>query len=494
MAAAVPYDSMDALKASARDVGKALGSGVVALVLDAEEPQLFVTVSDDLVGRGHLGRRARHRRDAGRSTAAAADDRTWPRARARVATGSPDALAAISDHASDRRPDGVLASDLAARRGPGPRRVHRARRRHRVRQGARLRHRSDTGHGTVRGVGRKRQGLSHMQSGTVADIAAVVDNCAVALQEAEEMAGFRPTQVVIGIAGELVKGFTTTHSQERKKPDQPITEGELQKLIDVVQREALHEAERAITWETGLPHVDVRLVHAAVTGASIDGYALTNPVGFQGRHVKIGIFNAFAPLVHLGALQSVASQLDLELLEIVAEPYAVARVLGSDQIRQAGALFVDVGGGTTDVALVRHGGIEGTRMFALGGRAFTKSLADRMDLPFPRAESLKVDYARGLADGVSARRSPRSSATMSAVWAAGVELVMEELSGGDLLPGPDLPVRWRLAPAGDPARRSRRRRSGDTCRSPDRRRSRSCRRTRSRRSPMRRTCWSTSRT
>ena len=90
-----------------------------------------------------------------------------------------------------------------------------------------------------------------MQSGTVADIAAVVDNCAVALQEAEEMAGFRPTQVVIGIAGELVKGFTTTHSQERKKPDQPITEAELQKLIDVVQREALHEAERAITWETG---------------------------------------------------------------------------------------------------------------------------------------------------------------------------------------------------------------------------------------------------
>src|SRR2546427_13113760 len=83
---------------------------------------------------------------------------------------------------------------------------------------------------TVRGVGRKRQGLSHMQSGTVADIAAVVDNCAVALQEAEEMAGFRPSQVVIGIAGELVKGFTTTHSEERRKPDAPISEGELQKL------------------------------------------------------------------------------------------------------------------------------------------------------------------------------------------------------------------------------------------------------------------------
>jgi cell division protein FtsA len=292
----------------------------------------------------------------------------------------------------------------------------------------------ETGCGTVRGVGRKRQGLAHMQSGTVTDIGAVVDNCSTALQEAEEMAGFRPTQVVIGIAGELVKGFTTTHSQERKRPDTPITEVELQKLINGVQREALREAERAITWETGLTQVDVRLVHAAVTGALIDGYPVTNPVGFQGRHVKISIFNAFAPLVHLGALQSVAEQLDLELLEIVAEPYAVARVLASEQVQQAGALFIDVGGGTTDVALVRHGGIEGTRMFALGGRAFTKSIADRLDLPFPRAEEMKVDYARGMAIPQKTDIA-RVIADDVAIWSAGVELVMEELASGDMLPG-----------------------------------------------------------
>jgi cell division protein FtsA len=290
------------------------------------------------------------------------------------------------------------------------------------------------GCGTVRGVGRKRQGLAHMQSGTVTDIGAVVGNCSTALQEAEEMAGFRPTQCVIGIAGELVKGFTTTHSQERKHPDIPITEVELQKLINGVQREALREAERAITWETGLTQVDVRLVHASVTGALIDGYPVTNPVGFQGRHVKISIFNAFAPLVHLGALQSVAEQLDLELLEIVAEPYAVARVLASEQVQQAGALFIDVGGGTTDVALVRHGGIEGTRMFALGGRAFTKSIADRLDLPFPRAEEIKVDYARGMAVPQKADIA-RVIADDVAIWSAGVELVMEELASGDLLPG-----------------------------------------------------------
>jgi cell division protein FtsA len=290
------------------------------------------------------------------------------------------------------------------------------------------------GVGVVRGVGRKRQGLAHMQSGTVADISAVVDNCAVALQEAEEMAGFRPEQVVIGIAGELVKGFTTVVDQQRPKADLPNTQPELGKLIEGVQRQAMREAERSVTWETGLQSVDVRLVHAAVVGAWIDGYAVTNPIGFQGRNVRIAIFDAFAPLVHLGALQTVAAKLGMELIAVVAEPYAVARVLDSEQVRQGGALFVDVGGGTTDVALVRQGGIEGTRMFALGGRAFTKSIADRLELPFPRAEALKVDYARGISgDRESAVRE--IVADDVAVWAAGVELVMEELAAGDLLPG-----------------------------------------------------------
>ena len=292
----------------------------------------------------------------------------------------------------------------------------------------------ESGRGVVRGVGRKRQGLAHMQSGTVADIAAVVDNCQVALQEAEEMAGFRSTQVVIGIAGELVKGFTTSISQERRKPDQPISARELQTLIESVERDALREAERTITWETGLPNVDIRLVHAAVTGSTIDGYTVTNPVGFQGRHVRISIFNAYAPLIHLGALQTVASMLDLDLVAIVAEPYAVARCMDDEQVQQAGGLFIDIGGGTTDVALVRPGGIEGTRMFALGGRAFTKSLADRLDLPFARAEEIKVDFAKGVA--VEQRDEvERIIGEDIAVWAAGVELVLEEFSKSGMLPG-----------------------------------------------------------
>ena len=202
----------------------------------------------------------------------------------------------------------------------------------------------------VTGVGRKRQGLSHMQSGTVADIPAVVANCRAALDEAEDMAGRDARKVVIGIAGELVKGFTTTRSIERKRPDSAVTHSELERLLEEVEADAAAEAQRTITWETGLPNVDVRLVHAAVAGAGVDGYAVTNPVGFQGRHLRVSVFNAYAPLVHLGALESVVEQLGLQLIKVVAEPYAVARSISGEQVGQSGALFIDVGGGTTDVA------------------------------------------------------------------------------------------------------------------------------------------------
>jgi cell division protein FtsA len=292
----------------------------------------------------------------------------------------------------------------------------------------------DDGAARVTGVGRKRQGLSHMQSGTVADIAAVVENCRVALLDAEAMSGRDCSDVVIGIAGELVKGFSTTRSVERKRPQSPVASAELERLIESIEQDASAEAQQTITWETGLANVDVRLVHATVASAGIDGYPVTNPVGFQGRHLRMSVFNAYAPLVHLAALESVVEQLGLGLTKVVAEPYAVARSLAGEQTAQSGALFIDVGGGTTDIAVVRQGSVEGTRMFALGGRAFTKSLADRLALSFEEAEGIKIAHATGEdiedADDVAAIISEDV-----AVWAAGVELVLEEFGQEGLLPG-----------------------------------------------------------
>ena len=284
--------------------------------------------------------------------------------------------------------------------------------------------------GVVHGVGRQRQGLAHMQSGTVSDIDAVVANCRVAMDDARDMAGRRPRAAVIGIAGELVKGATSTLTARRDDARRPLDEPELERLVHRAQDRALHEAEERIRWESGVDRLDVRLVHASIVEMKIDGYPVSNPIGFTGAQVELHLFNAFAPMVHLGALQSVANALELELLGVIAEPYAVATCLDPGELGDSGALFIDIGGGTTDVALVRGGGVSGTKMLALGGRAFTKGLVERLGVSFADAERAKLD--------ADADHRPEVGETLledARVWRAGVELMIADLAAGELLPG-----------------------------------------------------------
>src|SRR5205085_9934024 len=230
--------------------------------------------------------------------------------------------------------------------------------------------------GVVLGAERYQQSYSHMSDGIVTDIAGVIANCNEALIRAEQAAGgvIAPS-TVIGIAGELVKGSSITITKQRQSPAKPITPEELESMISNAQSKLLKSAKDRIAAETGYQNIEVRLTNAAVISVRIDGQTVANPVGFRGRHFTLTLFSAFAPLMQLGALETVAQGLDLTLVTIVAEPYALARCLSTNAGTDSGAIFIDIGGGTTDIALVRQGGIEETRMFALGGRTFTRRLA-----------------------------------------------------------------------------------------------------------------------
>lgn len=286
------------------------------------------------------------------------------------------------------------------------------------------------------GVGRQRQRLTDMQSGAVTDIAGVVENCDSALRMAEKMAGVTAAKMptVIGIAGELVKGASTTVRYKRATASDPIDMTELRKILDRVQYRAFERAREQLTWETGYKELEVKLVNTAIVDVQIDGYRVTNPIGFQGKDVSIQLFNAFAPMVHLGALQSVAQDLDLSLVNIAAEPFAVAKSVGGQDSGEFSAIFIDIGGGTTDIALVNNGGVEGTKMFAIGGRAFTKRIAQVANTSFEKAEEMKIAYSQN-------RLGPRAKKVVEdavnadiQVWLSGVELSLAEFDKVDHLP------------------------------------------------------------
>lgn len=288
----------------------------------------------------------------------------------------------------------------------------------------------DRDRGTVIGFGRQRQKLSDMAAGAVTDIPGVIKNCEEAIQKAYDEAGVFPKQVIAGIAGELVKGSTTTLSHVRKNPRQRITEAELKEILAKIQTQALDESRKELAWETGHSMIDVKLVNSAIVGVRIDGYRITNPIGFQGTSIDVSIYNSFAPIVHLGALQTIIESLELHLLQIAAEPYAVSRCLGPEESTDLSGIFVDIGGGTTDIAVVRSGGLEGTKMFALGGRVFTKRIADELKISFAEAEKLKLEYTAGKLATSQKEKIAKIVARDIDVWLSGVELTLDEFSQG----------------------------------------------------------------
>jgi cell division protein FtsA len=285
------------------------------------------------------------------------------------------------------------------------------------------------------GVGRQHQELSDMHSGAIADITGVVRNCEAALAEAEEQAGLQAKRVIIGIAGELVKGVTNTIHYKRPQPDLALDIREIEFIIEKVQERAQAKAKRQIAWETGNKDVEIKLVNSAIVSMLIDGYKVSNPIGFQGKDVTIQIYTAFAPMVHIGALERTAGELDLDLLAVAAEPFAVSRsVLGTDASSTFTAILVDCGGGTTDIAVVSDGGVEGTKMFGIGGRSFTRTIATELDLSFEDGEKLKIAIDEpNLKPELKQKLDAAIDKTLE-VWLDGVQLALSEFDAIDHLP------------------------------------------------------------
>ena len=287
----------------------------------------------------------------------------------------------------------------------------------------------------ILGVGKARQTEGNMHAGAVADIPAVVNVCEDALVKAEEQAGERADLTVVGIAGELIKGNTTTVNYTRKNPNKPISDSEMGEIIKKVQQKAGEVAKKTVALETGNDNVEVRLINSAIVSLTIDGYKISNPIGFKGSDIVIQFYTAFAPLIHVAAIEKVCAELNLDLLTVAVEPFAVCRAcLGDDLESNFSGVVMDIGGGTTDLAVVEDGGVEGTKMFSIGGRSFTHQIAESLGVDFETAEQYKLDFDSGkLDDRVKSKIETAISRNLS-VWLTGIEVALEDFNNMGSLP------------------------------------------------------------
>ena len=138
-------------------------------------------------------------------------------------------------------------------------------------------------------------------------------------------------------------------------------------------------------------------------------------------------------MIHVAAIEKVCAELNLDLLAVAVEPFAICRAcLGDDLDSNFSGVVMDIGGGTTDIAVVDDGGVECTKMFSIGGRSFTHQIAESLGVDFEKAEEYKLDYDSGKLDDSLKNKVEAAILRNLSVWLTGVEVALEDYDSGSL--------------------------------------------------------------
>jgi len=286
----------------------------------------------------------------------------------------------------------------------------------------------------VVGRGYVKHAANSMRGGMITNVAQVADTCREAIAKATKDLEASPQDLIIGVNGQLVEGVTTTLHYDRAHPDHPLEQAELKNIIYTIQHRSSEKLRESIREKFNDAHPDVELIHAAVVETQLDGYAVENPIGFQGKRLSLTVFNAYLPLVYTSVLQQLAKLLGLHLISIATQPYGLSKLLvnepGQDDID---GIFIDIGGKTTDVVIVKNGSVEGMQSFAVGGTAVTMAIKQELKLTLDRAEKLKQEYCKQ-ASGKLASKISEAIKSTAELWRSGVQLSLREFPDTKVLP------------------------------------------------------------
>ncbi|MBP6976041.1 pilus assembly protein PilM [Candidatus Dojkabacteria bacterium] len=281
---------------------------------------------------------------------------------------------------------------------------------------------------SVNRVSRIQQQQHAMRSGIITNLDTVLENCRLSINQLvnnlkpEEY----PKKVIMGIAGEYIQGVSIVVNYEREENfEKEVTKKEQDKILNEVKNQIAESGREDLGLRTGLKNDDIEILHITPTGLEIGGMPVNTLIGYKGRDVKLNFYASFAPKTYTEALRKVAQSLTFEVLGIVSQPFAVARAHSGGRNTNFSAIFIDVGGGTTDVAVVKNGNVAETQMFAFGGRVFTKELARLTDSDYRHAEQRKIKYSEKELPKEIMRQVQKTMYTTAGLWVRTLKAALE---------------------------------------------------------------------
>jgi len=216
-----------------------------------------------------------------------------------------------------------------------------------------------------------------LRKGVVINIDATVASIRRAVEEAELMAGCEISSVYAGIAGGHIRGFNSQGVVAVKEKE--VRQGDIDRVLD---------AARAIN----IPQ-DREILHVLPQEFIIDEQdGIREPLGMSGVRLEAKVHIVTAAASSAQNIIKCCAKTGLSVADIVLEPLASAEAVLADEEKELGVALVDIGGGTTDLALFVNGAIQHTSVIPIGGGHLTNDIAVGLRTPMQEAERIKVRH------------------------------------------------------------------------------------------------------
>ncbi|MCS7263208.1 MAG: cell division protein FtsA [Armatimonadetes bacterium] len=228
-----------------------------------------------------------------------------------------------------------------------------------------------------------------VQRATIVDINEAASAIANSIERAEQSSGMEIRSAWVGITGHHIRAFPVEVSMKIPDEEGQILREHVESLIEIAKK------------SQPIPD-DHSILHTIPRQFAINGVGgIKRPLGLSAREVKMQALVVTASSSFMKSLVSCVSQAGIEIEGMVLEPLAAGMAALSESERELGTALLDIGGGTTDVAVFLENSLVDTFALPVGGNHVTRDLAIGLRTPIEEAERLKINYGCALPEKVS---------------------------------------------------------------------------------------------
>ncbi|GAA4270804.1 cell division protein FtsA [Aquimarina gracilis] len=229
----------------------------------------------------------------------------------------------------------------------------------------------------VLGVGKSKSLGVHR--GVVNNITQTIQSIQQAVQEAESVSGMKITDVTVGIAGQHIRSLQHSDYITRPNADAVIDEDDIEKLCNQVHKLVMLPGEE--------------ILHVLPQEYKVDGQAeIKEPVGMYGGRLEANFHVVVGQVTSIRNIGRCVKSSGLALSDVTLEPLASANAVLSQEEKEAGVALIDIGGGTTDLAIFKDGIIRHTAVIPFGGNVITEDIKEGCSIIEKQAELLKIKF------------------------------------------------------------------------------------------------------